>query len=333
MATTVKERKAQAKRAPEIPATMHAAAIDRFGPPEAIKVHTLPVPTPGPNEVLIALFTAGVGVWDASRRDGTWAEGVRFPYVLGTDGAGVVVAKGSRVRRFEIEDRVLAYDDGGFYAEYVAVAAAHAGHVPHELDLAHAGAGAVTSLTALEGIDQHMQLRADEVVLIFGASGAVGTLAIQFAKRRGAQVIATASGTDAVRQVKQLGADIVIDARNADEIAELHVGVPAGIDAVLALAGGEALERCIDLVRGGGRIVFPEGIEPAPKRRSTLRTIKYNAVGDPRRFTELEEAIHEAHLRVPIAATYPLDRAAQAHARLEQGHVVGRIALRIRRGT
>jgi NADPH:quinone reductase-like Zn-dependent oxidoreductase len=109
-----------------VPATMKAAAIDRFGPPDVLKLHTLPVPKPGPREVLIELYAAGVGIWEAKIRDGTWASGKeRFPLVLGADGAGIVVARGGRVRTLRIgeprlgirvpksEGRVLCRVHGG----------------------------------------------------------------------------------------------------------------------------------------------------------------------------------------------------------------------------
>ena len=323
-------------RAVTIPATMRAAAIDHCGSPSVLRLHVLPVPKPGPREVLIALHTAGVGVWDTEIRNGSWRPyGGRpgFPLVPGTDGAGRVVATGARVRRFQVGNRVWGYDLGGFYAEYVAVAAAHVGHVPKRLDLLQAGAGAVTGLTALQGIDDQLRLRRGETLLIFGASGAVGTLAVQFAKRRRASVIGTASGRDASQLVRRLDADAVIDARRDDAAAWLRALAPGGIDAVLALAGGAALERCLAFVRPGGRVAYPNGVEPEPRPRPRVRLTAYDAVAGPRQFARLERATAEARLRVPIAAVYPLAQAAQAHARLERGHVLGRIALRIRRGS
>src|SRR5437763_16352631 len=112
---------------PVFQASMRAAAIDRFGPPSVITVHTLPVPQPGPRQIVIAIHAAGVGSWDEAIRDGPWrpAGPSRVPRVLGTDGAGLVAAKGARVRRFRIGDRVYAYnaDDpsGGCSAQDVAV--------------------------------------------------------------------------------------------------------------------------------------------------------------------------------------------------------------------
>jgi NADPH2:quinone reductase len=316
-----------------LPTVMETAAIARFGPPSVLTFRRLPVPKVGPSEILIALHTAGVGIWDARIRDGTWATGdERFPLILGADGAGIVVARGARVRRFHIDDRVWAYaygnPKGGFYAEYVAVKADHVGRVPQRLDLREAGAVPCTGLTALQGIN-HLRLDEGATVLIFGGSGAVGTLAIQFARQRQARVLATASGQDAVDLVLQVGAEAAIDARGDDVVEQLRTLAPKGLDAVLALAGGDALEPCLALVRRGGRVAYPNGVEPEPQPREGVRVVGYDAMVDPRRFAELERAVDEARLRVPIAAVYPLSEAAKAHARLEQGHVLGRIVLQI----
>jgi NADPH:quinone reductase-like Zn-dependent oxidoreductase len=316
---------------------MRAAAIDDFGPPSSLTLHNLPVPKPGPREVLIEVHAAGVGIWDAGIRDGTWAEGKeRFPLVLGADGAGVVVERGERVRSLRVGDSVWAYQyenpKGGFYAEYAAVAADHAAQKPKHLDMLHAGAGAVTSLTAQQGIDDHLKVKPDETVLVFGASGAVGTLAVQFAKLRQTRVIGIVPGEDAARLVRKLGADEAIDSRSKDFAEELRGFAPDGVDAVLALAGGEALEQCVALVSAGGRVAYPNGVEPEPQRRPKVRFVSYDAEAGPRQFARLERAVEEAGLQVPIAAIFPLEEAAKAHERIERGHVLGRIVLQIRRG-
>jgi NADPH:quinone reductase len=315
--------------------TMKAAAIDRFGPPDVLTLHTFPIPQPGPSEVLIALHGAGVGVWDAEMRAGNYATGKeRFPLVLGTDGAGFVAARGARVRRFDVDDRVWAYEfgnpKGGFYAEFVAVKAEHVAPAPQSLSLLEAAASAVTGLTALQGIDDHLAVREEETVLVFGATGAVGTLAVQFAKLRGARVIGTATGRDAVHMVTDLGADGTIDGRSNQAAEQLRALAPQGVDAVLALAGGDNLERCLDLVRPGGRVAYPDGVEPEPKQRAKVRSIAYDAIAGPREFAKLDEAVEESELRVVIGGVYPLERAAEAHERVERGHVIGRLALRIR---
>src|SRR5262245_37295694 len=208
---------------PRIPQTMRAAAIDRFGPPRALKLHTLPVPALAAGEVLIALDTAGVGSWDADMRGGWWPEGKpRFPRILGTDGAGRVAAVGARVTRFRAGDKVWAYNfinpKGGFYAEYVAIPEKKVGHLPAGLSLRSAGAAAVTGLTALQGVEA-LALKRGQTVLIHGASGGVGTLAVQFARLHGARVFATASGPSGVRLVKRLGAEEAIDGKRLDVAA------------------------------------------------------------------------------------------------------------------
>jgi NADPH:quinone reductase len=321
-------------RTPANSTAMQAVAIDRFGPPSVLESRTMPVPKVAPSEVLIALHAAGVGIWDAKIRDGTWAEGdERFPLVLGTDGAGVVAARGARVRRLRVDDRVWAYAfgnrKGGFYAEYVAVKAEDVGKVPPGLDLLQAGAGAVTGLTALQGIDQ-LRLRHGATVLIFGGSGAVGSLAIQMARFKGARVLATASGADATAFVQKLGAEAAIDARRPDAVERLRELTPGGLDAVFATAGGESLDRLLEIVRSGGRISYPNGVEPKPQPRRGVRILHYDAVANPRKFAELERVVEEGRVRVPIAQAYPLAEAEEAHALVERGQVLGRVALKIR---
>jgi NADPH2:quinone reductase len=328
---------ASARRAANVPPTMRAAAIDRFGGPEVLTLHTVPVPVVDAGEVLIAVHTAGVGSWDADMRDGWSPEGrrPRFPLVLGTDGSGRIAAVGSRVRRFASGDIVYAYSfanpKGGFYAEYVAVAAENVGRPPDVLSLTDAGAVPTTGLTALQGVDDILAIKRGESVVIHGASGGVGSLALQFAKLRGARVLATASGKDGLRFVRRLGADAAADGRRDDLAAAARRFAPDGIDAVLALAGGAALTRLLDAVKRGGRVAFPNGVEPAPRKRRGIQVLAYDGTPGVREFERLGKAIEQARIKVPIAAAFPLEQAAAAHQRLAKGHVLGKIVLRIRR--
>lgn len=315
---------------------MRAAVMDRFGGPEVLTLRVVPVPALDPSEVLIAVHTAGVGSWDADMREGWWPDGDRpaFPLVLGTDGSGTIAAVGSRVRRFTAGERVYAYSfanpKGGFYAEYVAVAADKAGRPPAHLSLAEAGAVPTTGLTAIQGVDDVLHVRRGEAVVIHGAGGGVGSLAIQFAKMRGARVLATASGRDGVALVRRLGADAAVDGRREDLAAAALAFAPGGVDALLAFAGGKPLTRLLDAVRNGGRVAFPNGVEPAPRKRRGLSLQSYDATPGVREFERLRRAITAARLEVPIAAWYPLAQAAKAHARLAKRHVRGKIVLRVR---
>jgi NADPH:quinone reductase len=314
---------------------MLAAAIDRFGEPKELSVRTLPVPSVGPGEVLIAIDTAGVGPWDAKIRQG-WYPGrrARFPLVLGTDGAGIVAAVGSRVRRLKVNDKVYSYSwnnpKGGFYAEYVAVAADNVAPIPKRLDLLHAGAMATTGLTALQGVIDALRIKRKENVIIHGASGGVGTLAIQFAKLRGARVLATASGQDGIELVRDMGADLAVDGWHGDIVGEARRLAPSGVDAILAFAGGDGLLEALSALRSDGRLAYPNGVEPLPKKRRGIKFIPYDAVAGVGEFRKLNLAVEAARLKVPIAEVYPLIEAAKAHERLAEGHVLGKIVLRVR---
>jgi NADPH:quinone reductase-like Zn-dependent oxidoreductase len=314
---------------------MKAAAIDQAGDASLLTLHALPVPSPAADEVLIALQTAGVAPWDLGiRRNPAEIKHSRFPLVLGTDGAGTIAAVGARVRGFTLGDAVYAYSwdnpQGGFYAEYVAVPAARVGHVPQGFTLAQAGAIGTTGLTALQGIDDALHLKSGQTVIVHGAAGGVGTVAIQLAKLRGARVLATASGDDGQALARQLGADVVVDGRTADMAAATRSFAPGGVDAVLGLAGGDSLERCIDALKLGGRVAFPNGVSPVPRARKGILTVAYDAVPGPEEFERLNAAIVAAHLQVPIAAEFPLDQASKAQQRIEAGHILGKVILRIK---
>jgi len=240
---------------------------------------------------------------------------------------------GSRVRRFKPGDRVYAYawdnPKGSFYAEYGAVRAEAVAHIPKPLDLKHAGAIPVTGLTALQGIDDALHIKKGQSIVVHGASGGVGSLALQFAKLRGARVLATASGHDGLAFVRELGADMVADGRHGDIVAAVGSFAPDGVDAVLSLAGGVALERCIEAVRGGGRVAYPNGVEPRPRKRRGVDVISYDAMAGVREFEHLGRAVEASKPKIGIAGEYRVAEAAKAHQRLARGHVVGKIVLRI----
>jgi NADPH:quinone reductase len=315
---------------------MHAAAIDHAGGPDVLSVHALPVPVPDAHEILIAVHTAGVATWDADMRDG-WSPDDKpwhYPLILGTDGSGTVAAHGSRVRRFQIGEPVYGFvmdvSCGGFYADYVVVPAENAAPMPRPLDLAHAGAVPATGLTALQGIDDALHVKRDEALIITGASGGVGTLAVQFAKLRSARILAVASGQDGVALVKRLGADEAVDGHKGDVAAAVAHFAPDGVDAILALAGGPVLDTCIAALCRGGRLAYPNGIDPEPKPPRDVDVTPYDAASGVTAFEHLSRAIEAVRLRVPIAEEFALADAAKAHERLAQGHVLGKVVLRVR---
>jgi len=314
---------------------MRAAALDKFGGVETIQMKTLPIPEPGPDEVLLRVESAGVGVWDPYEREGEFAKMFgtkpRFPYVLGSDGAGTVAAVGEQVRNFKEGDRAyalgLANPKGGFYAEYAVVKADNVSPIPKKLTVDQAGAMPSDALTALRGLDEILGLKRGESLLVFGAGGGIGHLAVQLAKRMGARVLAVASGEDGVAFVKRLGADAVVNGRKDDVEAAARVFAPDGLDAALVTAGGEATDRALGAMRENGRVAHPNGVMPPPKAPPGVRVQAYDMEPNPEQIEKLNHLIESGPFEVHVARTFPLDKAAEAHRELDK-HYLGKLALR-----
>ena len=321
---------------------MKAIALDRFGGLETMKLQTLPVPEVGPNEVLIQTEWAGVGQWDPFEREGGFAKifGIepKFPYVLGSDGAGIIAAVGDGVKGFKPGDRVYAFSlvnpKGGFYAQYAAVKAEDVSRIPGNLTSKEAGALPVDAMTALRGLDDTLGLKPDESVMIFGASGGIGHLAVQLAKRMGARVFAVASGSDGVALVKRLGADAVVDGRKDDIAAAARQFAPNGFDAALITAGGAAADKALTAMRAGGGVAYPNGVEPTPEPPSGSEAKSYDGMPDPQAIEKLNQLIESpgasgtGAFEVHVAWSFPLDQAAEAHRALDE-HYLGKLVLQM----
>jgi len=315
--------------------TMQAAAINSFGGLESISMQSLPVPEAGPDEILIRVESAGVAEWDPFEREGGFAgmfgTKPKFPYVLGTDGAGTVVDVGSNVTRFKEGDRVFAMSvagpKGGFYAQFAAVKADNAAHIPNKLSIEQAGAMAADAITGLRGLDDVLGLKPGESVMIFGASGGIGHMAIQLAKRMGARVFAVASGDDGVALAKRLGADAAVDGHKDDIVSAARKFAPDGLDAALLTAGGEATNKALSAVRKGGRVAYPNGVEPEPQGPG-LMIRSYDGMPDSEIFQRLSRLIEAGPFEVHIARVFPLEQAADAQ-RAPESHYLGKIALRV----
>jgi NADPH:quinone reductase len=314
--------------------TMRAVAIDEFGGIEKMKPRQLPVPEVETDEILVRVDTAGVGVWDPFEREGGFAKefGTKasFPYVLGSDGAGTVEKVGDQVHSFKHGDRVYGVNfmspKGGFYAEYTVLKTNNAAMIPQALSTREAGVLAIDGVTALNGLDKTLQLKAGESILILGASGGIGHLAVQLAKRMKARVLAVASGQDGVEFVKGLGADRVIDGRREDILKAAHEFAPKGLDAALLTAGGKAAEQAIAALREGGRVAYPNGVEDIPRARDGVKVMSYTWEPDPRMFSKLNELIDGGPFEVHIARTFKLENAAEAQRALDT-HYLGKLAL------
>jgi NADPH:quinone reductase-like Zn-dependent oxidoreductase len=312
-----------------IPQHMKAAAIDRYGGPEVLHTETLPVPQLGPSQILIRVDSAGIGVWDPAVRTGEFELGGGFPKVIGNDGAGEVVAVGHEVKRFRVGDRVYAYSmRGGFYAEYVALKEDEIAPIPQGLDVEEAGALGADGVTALRGLEDQLRLKQGQRLMVYGASGGIGHIAVQLAKRMGARVLAVASGADGVELVRQLGADAAVDGKKDDVAQAVRSFAPGGLDAALVLVHGKSLDPVLTSVRKGGCVAYPNGVEPAPRAPAGVKLLAYDGVPSTDAFDELNRLIAAGPFHVELGRVYRLEDAAEAHREIKQHHL-GKLAFRI----
>lgn len=315
---------------------MKAVAIDRFGGPEVLSVRNVPVPEPEAGQILIRVESAGMGVWDIGEREGMIAKmsGIqpKFPWILGSEGAGKIMAIGDKVSSFRIGDLVYGAiwatnPKAGFYAEYTALNADNAWPIPSTVTAKQAGALLIDGATALRGLDDTLGLKQDERLMIFGASGGLGHLAIQLGKRLGARVFAIASGEDGVALARRLGAEAAVDGHHGNMVASAREFAPSGFDAALITVAGEVTEKALTLMREGGRVAYPwVNQRPAPKAPSTVRLYGYNANIDRALINKLNKLIEAGPFSVHLGKTFSLDQTLEAYQAVGSHHL-GRIAL------
>lgn len=318
----------------EVNQLMRAAVIESFGGPEVLKLAELSTPTPGEGEVLIRVEAAGIGSWDRQERageyDGAFGMPSTFPYVLGWDGAGTVAAVGHGVTRFRPGDPVYAASmplpRGGFYAEYAVVEEQFVSKRPKQLSVEQAAALPWDSLTALSGL-KALELGPGDTVMIFGASGGIGHMAVQLAKHLGYRVFAVASGADGVALVRSLGADFAADGRRDDVVSVARQTVPEGFGGALVTVGGEGPSNAIKSVRAGGRIACPNGVVPLPTAASGTELVLYDGDRSPEAMEQVNTIVESGGLIVHVAEVFPLHAAQAAHRRL-QSHYVGKLVLK-----
>ena len=316
--------------------TMKAMVIDGFGGPDQLRPLTMPVPVVADGEVLVRLEVVGVGEWDPFEREGGYAEMLgttpEFPYVLGSEGAGEVAAAGRGVERLVVGDLVYAVGflnpRGGFYAEQVVIAADLVSRVPDGLTAAEAGVMGGVGTTALRGLDDVLHVEPGTTVLVFGAGGGIGHLAVQLARRMGGRVLAVASGDDGVELASRLNADAVVDGRRDDVSAAAQRFARGGVDAALLTAGGEAADEAVKAVRRGGRVAYPNGVMPEPVAVDGVDIVAYNGEPDRDLIERFDALISTTPPIVHIAETFPLESAAEAHRALDRHHL-GKLALAI----
>jgi NADPH:quinone reductase-like Zn-dependent oxidoreductase len=312
-------------------AKMCAWVIEGYGGPERMRLRKLPVPEPGPRDVLIRMSGAEVGDWDILVREGDWPMGRPFPLVLGLAGAGTVAALGAEVTDFAEGDPVYAYNyplyHNGAWAETMLVPAPYVARAPASLDLTRAGGVPIVGLTAHETLTDILAVRRGDLVLITAAAGGVGHLAVQIATRLGARVVATASRRN-YDFVLALGAEAVIDYGEGDVVAAIRDRYPDGVDKALNGVSGEEANRVVGTLRQGGRMVDLTGsvsvLSPGVR---VNREYVVRADGD--RLARLARMIDDGRLTVEIQDIMPFDRAPDALEVVQAKHVRGKVVLEI----
>lgn len=307
---------------------MCAVRQEKFGGPDVLEVVRVPRPEPGPTEILVRVHAAGVNPVDWATREG---EGVfeQPPFTLGWDVSGTVESVGVGVTRFEPGDEVFGMPrfpyEAAAYAEFVTGRSRQFARKPASLSHVEAGGLPLAGLTAWQTLVDTAAVGPGQRVLITAAAGGVGHLAVQIAKARGAHVVATARA-DKHDFLRVLGADDVLD-YTATSIAET-VG---DIDVVVDALGGEHSLALLPVLRAGGLIVpllggaTPE-IEQAAAARG-VRALSLLVEPDGHGLERLAALADSGDLRVEIAATFPLEQAAQAHVVGQRSRTRGKIVL------
>ena len=310
---------------------MRAITQHSFGDPDVLQVVEIDPPQPVPTEVLVRVRAIGLNPIEASIRRGARPMLGQPPFVLGWDISGVVEDVVPGVNRFQPGDEVYGMPmfprAARAYAELVAAPSRQLARKPRSLDHVHAAALPLAGLTAWQSLVDTAQLAAGQRVLIHGAGGGVGHLAVQIAKARGAYVIGTASAAKH-EFVRSLGADELIDHQTCDFAA-----VVGDLDVVLDSLGGEIARRSISVLRPGGiliTIVDRRDVDLAARTRAAGRRFAGLSVEpDYPGLEALAGLVDSGQLRVHLETTLPLAEAAKAHELLESGRTTGKIALTI----
>lgn len=307
---------------------MKAAFFMKNGGPEVLQHGDVPDPVAKPGEVLVDVHAASVNGADWKVRAGSYAPITKFPYVAGRDFSGTVAAPGEGVKDFKVGEPVFGVVEqvaDGCYAEKVAIKAAIIASKPDSLSHVEAAALALIGLTALVSIEDTLQLKSGETILIQGGAGGVASFAVQVAKHIGARVITTASAANH-EYVRKLGADQIIDYTKED-----FTKVVSGVDAVFDTVGGDVAQRSFAVLRPGGRAAFiGSGANAPASPRPDVTSLRPKVGRDRAHLERIVELVGKGAVRVPEIKVYPLSEAVAAHRVSEGRHLRGKLVFKVR---
>ncbi|WP_353070667.1 NADP-dependent oxidoreductase [Actinomadura opuntiae] len=297
---------------------MKAVRFTRFGGPEVLEIADLPDPRPGPGQVRIAVRAAGVNASDWKKRAGLMDEGL--PQTLGHEAAGVVDELGEGVADVAVGDRVFGFSAEGAAQAELAVLS-HYAPVPPSLDFAGAAALPAAVETATRALDQ-LGVGSGVTLLVNGASGSVGSAAVQLAVVRGAHVIGTASPANHA-YLRELGVEAV--AYGEGLVERVRALAPGGVDRALDVAGSGVLPELVELAGGAGHVVTIADFLGA--RENGVRFSRGEDGRAVHALGEVGELIEAGRFSLPVARTFPLAEVAEAHRVGEQGRTRGKLVL------
>ena len=329
----------------DVPTTMTAIGIKEAGGPEVLVPEQRPVPAPREGEILVKVAAAGVNRPDVQQRKGLYPPPPGAPDVPGLEIAGEIAALGPGIKRWAIGDRVMALVIGGGYAQYALAHASHAMPVSG-LSMVEAAAVPETFFTVWHNVFERGALKEGETLLVHGGSSGIGTTAIQLAKQFGARVIVTAGSEEKCDACRKLGADVAINYKTEDFVEAVKTATGGnGANVILDMVGGDYIGRNYEAASVEGRIV-QIAFAGSPKatvdfRRIMLKrlhhtgsTLRSRAVADK---GAIREAIEQKVLPLLAAGTvkpiiyktFPLAKAADAHALMESSAHIGKIVLEV----
>jgi putative PIG3 family NAD(P)H quinone oxidoreductase len=324
---------------------MRAVVLESYGGPEVLALGDVPDPVPGPEEVVVGIVATALNRADLLQRRGLYPGPATAHEIPGLELAGRVVARGERVTAWNLGDAVMGIVGGGGYAERIAVHERQLLPVPASVPLRDASAIPEVWITAHDALVTQGGLTSGRVALVHAGASGVGTAAIQIVRAMGASIVVTTSAAK-VDACLALGADRVVDYATHDFVAAAHeLTAGRGVDVVLDVIGGDYVDRNIDAVAVGGRIVqvgvMGGGVTPVnvgkllPRRAALIGTVLRarpieEKIAATRRFAHEVLPLFDAGLVRPVIdSRFPLEAVAEAHERMEANANVGKILLEV----
>ena len=310
---------------------MKAAQISVYGGSEVIKINEISRPVLKEGQVLVEVYSAGINPIDYKIRLGYLKDAIKsLPITLGTDFAGVVSEVGPGVNEFKVGDEVYGNaivlgGGSGTLAEFTVANVSATALKPASLDFIQSASLPLAAASALQAIEEHIQIKPGEKILVQGGAGGIGSLAIQMAKLHGAYVVATTS-QETLEFVKSLGTDEVIDysTQHFEEIIHDY-------DAVFDTAGGETAAKSLQVVKKGGTIVsMAAQFDPAEIEKYGVTAISQVTKSTADKFKRIAELVDSGKLKAEVDKIFPLEQIKEAFDYLEKTHPKGKVVVKIK---